>query len=342
MKKLLFALLIVVISNAAIAQNVGIGTAAPNSSAQLDITSSTKGLLIPRMTSFSRGLIINPANGLLVYDTTQNRIYQYQDGAWRYFINDSYWRKSSTRDWVYSSTDSVGVGTSTPTQRLDVNGNIRSRDDVLADGRVIATGTVTGSGLITAGGLTVSSNGLIGGNFTANGDLSTNSDLIVNNSGATLQLKNGSNVNTGFFQLSGNNVRLGTNSGNNTGDLIIRMNGTDRVTVDEDGNVNLSGELRKSSTTGSASLTPYCYGSVYRTGIKLRGTSNFSSERLQTGYYRVYCSGLTFNNCVILVTSGLRSRLISTIGGTDEFDVVSTDLSNNEIDTDFDFVIFRM
>jgi len=84
---------------------------------------------------------------VLVYDTTLNRIYQYQDGAWRYFINDSYWRKSTSRDWVYTSTDSIAIGLSTATQRLDVNGNIRTRDDLLADGRVVAAGTVSGSGL---------------------------------------------------------------------------------------------------------------------------------------------------------------------------------------------------
>lgn len=189
MKRLLFFLLVVVTYSNTAAQNVGIGTNSPNPSAALEIRSSTRGLLIPRMNSFDRVLIANPANGLMVYDTTQNRIFQYQNGEWRYFINDNYWRIAPTRNWTYNTTDSIGIGTSAPAQRLDVNGNIRSRDDILADGRLVATGTVTGSGLITSGGLTVSSNGLIGGNFTANGDLSTNSDLVINNTGATLQLK---------------------------------------------------------------------------------------------------------------------------------------------------------
>jgi hypothetical protein len=169
-------------------------------------------------------------------------MYLYQNGTWQYFINDSYWRTSTTRNWVYNSADSVGIGTTTPTNRLDVNGNIRSRDDVLADGRVIATGTVTGSGLITPGGLTVSSNGLIGGNLTVNADLSTNSDLIVNNATATLQLRNGSNVNKGFFQLSGDDVRLGTNSGNNLGNVIVRMNGNNRFTFTDEGRFTLSAD----------------------------------------------------------------------------------------------------
>ena len=239
MKRLFVLLLFLTLIKTSTAQNVGIGTTTPNSSAQLEIASTNKGLLLPRMSSFNRALIINPANGLLVYDTTQNRLYQYQDGSWRFLINNSYWSQSTTRNFVYNSSDSIGIGTTTPSQRLDVNGNIRSRDDVLADGRVIATGLVTGGGLNTSGGLTVSSNGLVGGSFTANGELATNSDLTVNNIGATLQLKNGSNISKGFFQLSGDDVRFGTNSGNALGDVYVRMNGANRFKFEESGRLTL-------------------------------------------------------------------------------------------------------
>ncbi len=54
------------------AQNAGIGTNAPNASAQLDISSSSHGLLIPRMTTGGIRAIPNPAKGLLVYDSTLN------------------------------------------------------------------------------------------------------------------------------------------------------------------------------------------------------------------------------------------------------------------------------
>ncbi|MBP6233470.1 MAG: hypothetical protein KA428_09400, partial [Chitinophagaceae bacterium] len=195
-------LLFILISSAYLlnAQSVGIGTTTPNASAQLDVASTNKGLLVPRMTSTNRILITSPANGLVVYDTTQNRMYQYQNGVWRFLINNDYWVQSTTRNWVYNGTDSVGIGTASPTQRLDVNGNIRSRDDLLSDGSVIATGIVSGSSLQTSGNLAVSGIGNVGGDFTANGNLTTYSDLIIYNTGATMQLKNGSNVNKGFFQ----------------------------------------------------------------------------------------------------------------------------------------------
>ena len=56
----------------------GIGTTAPNASAKLEIASTDKGLLIPRMTSAQRGLISLPANGLLVYQT---------DGVIGFYVN---------------------------------------------------------------------------------------------------------------------------------------------------------------------------------------------------------------------------------------------------------------
>ena len=65
------------------AGSVGIGTSAPVSTAVLDINSTTKGLLIPRMTSAQRGAIASPATGLQVYDTTSNFIYYYDGGNWQ-------------------------------------------------------------------------------------------------------------------------------------------------------------------------------------------------------------------------------------------------------------------
>jgi hypothetical protein len=51
------------------AGNVGIGTTTPHNSAILDLSSNTKGLLLPRMSLQERTSIINPAKGLMVYQT---------------------------------------------------------------------------------------------------------------------------------------------------------------------------------------------------------------------------------------------------------------------------------
>jgi len=50
-------------------QNVGIGTTMPDSCAVLDISSNSKGLLLPRLTYTQRVNIQKPTNGLIVYQT---------------------------------------------------------------------------------------------------------------------------------------------------------------------------------------------------------------------------------------------------------------------------------
>jgi Protein of unknown function (DUF1566) len=75
------------------AQNVGIGTTTPNASAQLDVTSTTKGFLPPRMDSTARNAIVSPAAGLTIYNTTLKSVQVYNGTAWFstvHFIGESY------------------------------------------------------------------------------------------------------------------------------------------------------------------------------------------------------------------------------------------------------------
>ena len=51
------------------AQRVGVGTTTPATSAALDVTSTSGGLLLPRMTAAQRNAIPSPTAGLLVFQT---------------------------------------------------------------------------------------------------------------------------------------------------------------------------------------------------------------------------------------------------------------------------------
>jgi hypothetical protein len=62
--------------------NVGIGTAAPVSSAALQIVSTTRGFLPPKMTTVERNAITNITSGLIVYNTTDNAISLHNGTAW--------------------------------------------------------------------------------------------------------------------------------------------------------------------------------------------------------------------------------------------------------------------
>jgi hypothetical protein len=61
---------------------VAIGTATPDASAILDVTSTAGGVLFPRMTGTQRDAIGSPANGLVLYNTTTNKLQVRAAGAW--------------------------------------------------------------------------------------------------------------------------------------------------------------------------------------------------------------------------------------------------------------------
>jgi hypothetical protein len=86
MKKLILLPQLLLLYKVAVAQSVAINNdaSAPATSAMLDIKSTTKGLLIPRMTLAQRNAIASPASGLVVYQTDNTPgFYFYNSGAWR-------------------------------------------------------------------------------------------------------------------------------------------------------------------------------------------------------------------------------------------------------------------
>ena len=108
---------------------VGIGTETPQATSAMDITSTTKGFLMPRMTTVQREAIIPSQNakGLQVYDTTENSIWISDGVVWK-----------DTKNKFVDGTDplnavfvdgNVGIGTSTPTANLEVLGTIRTSVD---------------------------------------------------------------------------------------------------------------------------------------------------------------------------------------------------------------------
>lgn len=87
--KTLLTVISFLVSLAVCGQNIGINTTSPDPSAQLDITSTSKGLLVPRMTQVQRNAIASPATGLLIFQTDVQPGFYYNNGspgtpAWTY------------------------------------------------------------------------------------------------------------------------------------------------------------------------------------------------------------------------------------------------------------------
>jgi hypothetical protein len=84
MKKLSLHIVMLLLFNSALFAQVGINTdgSAPDNSAMLDLKSTTKGALLPRMTTAERIAIASPATGLTVYDLTTQSYWYYNGIAW--------------------------------------------------------------------------------------------------------------------------------------------------------------------------------------------------------------------------------------------------------------------
>jgi hypothetical protein len=117
MKKILIIILVNCVLVEASAQT-SIGTTTPNASAKLEIASTDKGLLIPRMTKAQREAIIlsSAANGLMVYQT---------DDLAGFYVNTS---ANTTIAWTRVNTNWIRTG----------------NDISYTAGNISTTGTLTG------------------------------------------------------------------------------------------------------------------------------------------------------------------------------------------------------
>ncbi len=253
-----------------------------NPHAIVDIKSSTKGVLIPRMNTAARQAIPN-TKGLLVYDT-DNNLFWYNDGTgWQSFFTADLFSKNGEA-WLLKGNDSTRIGVNFIGTRdnvpidFRVNNQPAGRIDpvrgstywgYLAE-NIDSTGENTIEGFneegITAIGYKALYSNLTGGN-TAVGALALSSNLFGKENAAL-----------GYGALSGNtngidNVALGWGTlGQNTMGSFNTASGYLSLWQNSTGNTN--------TAYGSQSLFSNSTGS-YNTGIGLGALGgNFTGNQL--------------------------------------------------------------
>jgi hypothetical protein len=117
-----FLIPFVILSSSGLYAQVGIGTTTPDISSVLDVSSNSKGLLMPRLTTLERDGIASPATGLMIYNTTLN------DGQ-------------------------LNIGSPSTPSWIGIKGNVDPRIDCVVFGNEISTTSTTN---VLVQGMTIS------------------------------------------------------------------------------------------------------------------------------------------------------------------------------------------
>jgi hypothetical protein len=297
--------------------SAGIGTTSPNASALLEVKSTSKGILIPRMTLIQRNAITSPATGLLIYQTNSTPGFYYYSGtAWTAVTQKIKAWSLTGNSGTNPSTNFIGTTDAQPLMFRINNtkaGYIDYNTGAVGLGYLsLNSNTATGN---TAVGYEAGYSITSGSNNTAIGSsaLLSDSSGIQNTATGTFALfssKTGSNnVANGYYALASNtsasnNTAIGTlalhasNAGNNTAvgyqSLYSNSDGDDNTAVgngslysNSNGNYNTAiGDGALSNNTAGSSLTAVGEGANVSGGGHLF-SSAFGESSLITADYQV-------------------------------------------------------
>jgi hypothetical protein len=125
MKNVVTFLALFLLAGLSVFSQVGINAdfSSPDASAMLDVKSSTKGLLVPRMTIAERNAISNPAIGLLVFCTDNKYFYSNKGtpATPNWVMMSTQWVSNGSD--IYFSGGKAGIGTTNPDAVLTIAEN---------------------------------------------------------------------------------------------------------------------------------------------------------------------------------------------------------------------------
>jgi len=303
---------------------VGIGTLTPDASAMLEVESTTQGLLTPRMSSTERIAISNPANGLLVYDTSENAFYFYKSSTWTKLdskVRNNYKLIKSAADlsaeltaggeskYLLNTNTLYEInGTITLEAPIDLNnayilGLDTNEDKLKRSGGAIFDGATGGSikNLTLDGGTTFSLSGSASQSLIIR-------DLVITNASSVGTINGYGMVFLSIVQFIGNNTGITySNIGNlllsnagwfaSNGGTYETFTGTFGLIGKQGGFMTVNGTAKGIDVSGNP-IVPV----ATLTGTSFSGTSTEYIKRYTTGSY----PGYNFNNAWTVNCPGIK------------------------------------
>ncbi|MBL7820700.1 MAG: hypothetical protein JNL65_08790 [Saprospiraceae bacterium] len=261
---------------------VKIGGAAtnPHASAILELDGGTsRGLLMPRMTTANMNAIASPAEGLMIYNTTDKANYIRTNNAWVKVGTGSgfalpYDGQVNAPNIPAFSVWNIGNAGTGIFGKTSVGSN--GGAGVHGDATILGSYGIKGTGFDGIGGYFNSTNkyalvtekGSIGfGTLTPSNSFieinALNSNLntmLLLDEAPMVQFSNGIGnggpLNKGFIQLANNDLKIGVNFENPNGQFIVRTGGLDRIFVNSTGFTKIPGNVGILSRLGLGTETP--------------------------------------------------------------------------------------
>ena len=139
-------MLIIVTGNKVNAQSMGISSSAitPDVSSILEMRTSTKGLLMPRLTTTERDAIASPATGLIIYNTTASKFNFYNGSTWITMFSGS-----SVVNSVTGTSNRITIGGTAADPTVDISSGYVGQSSITTLGTIgsgVWNGTTIGIG----------------------------------------------------------------------------------------------------------------------------------------------------------------------------------------------------
>ena len=290
----------------------GIGTTTPDASAKLEVNSTNKGFLPPRiaLTALnSASPVTSPATGLLIFNTASAGTNPNQVTPGYY-----YWDGVNSK-WVRLEDKADNLGNHTATDNIRLNGYYLSNDggsegiSVDNSGNVgIGTNAPTAKLNIAGGGVRIASgmnnssarpsvNTSTVGNYEIRG-VGGGSPQIDGQDDGFLRLSAGGGTNAiqqSSIDLSGFSASVPDMSSN----IVMRTAGTERVRIDNSGNVNITGKLNVSDAGGGVAVKA---AGFVNAGVALT-FGNIQVQMIQYGNLQIKTTGNSFTGVASAYTS---------------------------------------